>query len=428
MHSNTEALRVAIIGAGSSYTPEIIEGLAAEQAQLPVREIALHDIDAGRLDIMAAFCRRFLKRLGRDDIAITASTERQAALEGARFVVVQIRVGGNQQRILDEKIPLRYGIIGQETTGPGGMMKALRTIPVMLDIARDVERCCPDALIVNYSNPAGLLTEAVSKRSPVKIAGLCAGGLFPAWYTSRALGVPASSVHYSYFGLNHLSFAYNLTVGGRALTDDEFDRVAEVAGRGAVDAALIKRLRLIPSPYLQYFFHASRSVEKARSKLQTRGEEVLELIDEAFRQYADETLDDKPEALRKRGGGGYSEVALGIMAATWHDRDRIVIVNTPNRGAVDGLPDDAVIETPCVVNAAGIFPLREPDIPRAIWGLVAAVKNYEQLAVEAALTGSRDTALLALLAHPLAGDTDVAEPLLDELLQANKAYLPQFQW
>ncbi len=417
--------KIAVVGAGSSYTPEIVEGLATRRDRLPVDEIALTDIDERRLEIMAGFCRRFLKRLG-SDIQITATTDRRSAIDGARFVVTQIRVGGNAQRILDEKIPLKYDVIGQETTGPGGMMKAFRTIPAMLDIARDVEACSPDATMINYSNPAGLLTEAVQRVSPVKIAGLCAGGLFPAWYARKALDVPADQVRYGYFGLNHLNFAYNITIHGRPLTDEEFERVAEVAGRGGVDAQLVKTLRLIPSPYLQYFFHAARAVRHAQSKPLSRGEEVLALVDEAFRAYADETQDTKPEALTKRGGGGYSAVAIGILDALYNDANEVIVVNVANQGVVKGLPDDAVVEIPCLVNAAGIVPLNMPDIPRAVWGLVAAVKNYEQLAVDAALTGSRDTALLALIAHPLVGDYDVAAPMLDEMLAANRAFLPQF--
>jgi 6-phospho-beta-glucosidase len=420
-----EKMKFAIIGAGSSYTPELIEGLVKEKANLPVDEIAFNDIDEQRLEIMTGFCRRYLKHLGHD-IRITPTTDRREAIEGARFIDVQIRVGGNAQRVLDEKIPLKYGIVGQETTGPGGMLKAFRTIPIMLEIARDVERYSPDAWIINYTNPTGLVTEAVTKYTRADIAGLCSGGLFPQWRVSEALGVAKDRIGYSYVGLNHLNFAFNITVDGRPVTDEEFDRIAEVAAWGAIDPALIKHLRLIPSPYLQYYFHTSKKVKELKGKKYTRGEEVQRLEKEVFAAYADEARGTKPEALAKRGGGGYSEVAINVMKAIHTNQEKLIIVNVPNRGAIKGLPDDAVVEIPCIVNASGIHALHVPELPRTVWGIIAAVKNYEQLAVEAAVTGSRETALMALLAHPLVKDYDIAMPLLDELLEANRAYLPQF--
>jgi 6-phospho-beta-glucosidase len=420
-----EKMKFAIIGAGSSYTPELIEGLVQAKDSLPVDEIAFMDIDEERLQVITGFCRRFLKYLGHD-IEITPTTDRREAIESARFIDVQIRVGGNAQRVLDEKIPLKWGIVGQETTGPGGMLKAFRTIPVMLDIARDIERYSPHAWIVNYTNPTGLVTEAVTKYTQANIAGLCSGGLFPQWRVSEALNVPQESIRYDYVGLNHLNFAFNITVDGRPLSDQEFDRVAERAAWGAVDPALIKTLRLIPSPYLQYYFHTSKKVKELREKGYTRGEEVQRLEKEAFAGYADPARYTKPEALAKRGGGGYSEIALAVMKAIHTNQEKIIIVNVPNRGAVPGLPNDAVVEIPCVVDAAGIHAMKVPEVPTAMWGIISAVKNYEQLAVEAAVSGSRDLALMALMAHPLVQDYEVAKPLLDELLEANRSYLPQF--
>jgi 6-phospho-beta-glucosidase len=416
---------VGIIGAGSSYTPELIERLVQMRSALPVTELILMDIDPARLDIMAGFCRRFLRHLGHE-IPIRTTTDRREAIAPSRFLIVQIRVGGNAQRIQDEKIPLKYGIIGQETTGPGGMFKGLRTIPAILDIARDVERLNPAAWIINYANPTGLNAEAALKHTRANFVGLCSGGLFPRWFVSDALGVPQESVFYSYFGLNHFNFAYDLTVNGRPLTDAEFDRVADKATWGQVAPDLIRVLRLIPSPYLQYFYHRARGVKQAQAKAHTRGEEVQEIEKELFAQYADPAQVSKPAALAKRGGGGYSEIALGVMDAIYNNRERVMVVGTTNRGAVDRLPDDAVLEIPCVVNAAGIFPVRQPKVPDSVWGLVAAVKNYEQLAVDAAVTGSRRKALEALLAHPLVMDYDTAVPLLDEMLAANRSFLPQF--
>jgi 6-phospho-beta-glucosidase len=416
-------LKVCIIGAGSSYTPELIEGIASMRETLPVREIALTDIDENRLQIMHGFCQRYAAHLGLD-VKITATTDRPRAIAGADFIDVQIRVGGNAARVNDEKIPLSYGLIGQETTGAGGMMKAFRTIPVMLGIAREIEQYSPNAWIVNYTNPTGLVAEAVTKYSKAKILGLCSGGLFPQNWTAKGLGVPKSSVRYDYVGLNHMNFAFNVTVDGRPITDEEFDRVADATF--GTDKDLIKTLRLLPSPYLQYFWQTGSRVAAAKAAPRTRGEDVQLLEHEVYAAYADPNCCTKPEALKKRGGGGYSEVAMAIMEAIHTGKETWAVVNVPNNGTIRMLPDDAVIETACVVNKSGAHPLGMKDVPAPVWGLIAAVKNYEQLAVEAAVTGSKNTALLALLAHPLVRDYEIARPMLDDLLAANKAYLPQF--
>jgi len=418
-------LKIAVIGAGSSYTPEIIEELTRRREKLPVTHITLMDIDPHRLEIMEGFCRRFAAHLG-SDLQIEATLDRQEALSGARFVLTQIRVGGNAQRILDEKIPLKYGVIGQETTGPGGMFKALRTIPPMVEIAQDVEKYCPQAWIINYANPTGMIAEAVHRRSKVTIAGLCAGGYFPRDHAVQALGVSPESVQYNYFGLNHLNFGYNLQVDGISLTDEQFDQVLAAATWGSVAAELLHNLRLVPSPYLRYYFHREQAVADAAAKPLTRGEQVQQIEQEVFQAYADPTQTTKPEALKQRGGGGYSEIALNVMEAAYTNQPQWIVINAPNGGAVAGLPEEAVLEVPCMVNASGIFPLRQANIPKSVWGLVAAVKNYEQLTVEAALSGNRDTALLALLAHPLVGDYHKAEAILAEMLEANRQFLPQF--
>jgi 6-phospho-beta-glucosidase len=419
------ALKIAVIGAGSSYTPEIIEKIHQRREHFPVSQVTFMDIDRGRLEIMLGFCRRFAAHLG-SDIPIEATTDRRKALEGANFVLTQIRVGGNAQRILDEKIPLKYGVIGQETTGPGGMFKALRTIPPMLEVARDVEELCPQAWIINYANPTGMIAEAVTQYTDVTIAGLCAGGNFPRDHAVEALGVPPEEVSYDYFGLNHLNFGYNLRVHGVPLTDEEYDKVLEVATWGSVQQELIRLLRLVPSPYLPYYFHRERSVREAQSKPLTRGEQVQQIEREVFAAYANPDQVTKPEALNKRGGGGYSEMALSVMEAAYNNIDKVIVINTPNNGAVECLPDEAVIEVPCLVNASGITSLRQPEVPKTVWGLIAAVKNYEQLTVEAAVTASRETALLALLAHPLVGDFEKAKALLEDMLEANRVYLPGF--
>lgn len=416
-----DGIKLAVIGAGSAYTPEIIEGLQKRAQTIPVREIALYDINAERLSIMAAFCKRYAEHMGyRADI--TATTDRAQALEDADFINVQIRVGGNQARVQDEKIPMKYGIVGQETTGPGGFMKACRTIPVMLDIARDVERICPNAWIVNYTNPTGLVSQAINTYTNAKIAGLCAGGFFPRDNLSKYMGFPWDQITYDYFGLNHMNFAYNVMIGDRPLTREEFETFAERQER--YDPEELKILGMFLTPYLRWYYNTRELL--SRDATRTRGEIVLEIEKELFAELKDPNCVSKPAALAKRGGGGYSEIALGVIEAMVNDRDRWMVINVPNNGTISFLPDDAVIETGCLVNSSGIHPLKLSSIPDSVWGLVCAVKNYEQLAVKAAVTGDRRTAYLALMAHPLVRDYGVVKPMLDEMLNANQAYLPQF--
>lgn len=420
---NKEGLKIVIVGAGSSYTPELIEGLSNFRETLPVKEIVLEDINEERLNIMEGFVKRYTKRLDYD-VEIWSTNDRKTAFEGADFVSVQIRVGGNEARINDEKIPLKYGLIGQETTGVGGMFNGLRTIPVMLEIARDVEKYCPDAWVVNYSNPTGLVTEAINKVTNVKIAGLCAGGMRPRWWAQDALGVDENKIFYDYLGLNHMSFAYNFTVDGRKITDEEFSKIA--LGNTVVSQEWINNLKLIPSGYTQYYFHTKERVKQLKAQEKTRGESILELEKQIFREYADTNNKDKPITLAKRGGGGYSAVAIGIMDAIYNDTGKWMVVNVANNGTIPYLSKDAVIETACFVSKNGIQPIVIKDFPSSVQGLITSVKTYESLAVEAALTGDRDIALQAMVAHPLVRDYEIAKPLLDEMLEANKEFLPQF--
>jgi 6-phospho-beta-glucosidase len=420
---NMAHFKFTVIGAGSTYTPELVEGLALWKDKLPVDEITLCDVDENRLSIMEGFTKRYASNLGLK-VKITSTTNRLKAIENATFVNTQIRVGGNEARVLDEKIPMSYGLIGQETTGAGGFAKALRTIPVMLDIAKDVEKVAPEAWIVNYTNPTGLVAEAVNRYTNAKIAGFCSGGIFPKMWANRGLGLAYKQVRYDYIGLNHMNFISNIKIDGRLATEEEFLSIA--AQNKDIDLELVKLLGCIPSPYLQYYYHTSQRLTKLQNSKLTRGESVQELEKEIYEAYANPLINTKPEALEKRGGGGYSEVAMGFLNAIYNDEDTWMIVNVPNQGAISFLPNEAVIETGCLVNKAGIQPLKVSTVPNMVYGLIAAVKNYETLAVEAAVEGSRAKAKQALLAHPLVREYDLIEPLLNDLLEQNKRYLPQF--
>ena len=418
-----QKLKIVIVGAGSSYTPELIEGLSLYRNSLPVKEIVLLDINEERLNIMEGFVNRYIRHLNYD-VEVRSTTSRKDAFTGADFISTQIRVGGNKARINDEKIPLKYGLIGQETTGAGGMFNAFRTIPVMIDIAKDVEKYCPDAWIINYSNPTGLVTEALNKVCHVKVAGLCAGGMRPRWWAAEALNVPEEKIFYDYLGLNHMNFSYNMTIDGQPITDEQFAQIIRKCPTVSQD--WMATLHLIPSQYTQYYFHTKERVQQLKEQDKTRGEAILELEKQIFREYADETNSQKPKTLAKRGGGGYSKVAIGIMDAIYNDTGKWMVVNVANQGTVKFLDDEAVIETACYVSKGGLKPLTIPNYPKEVVGLISAVKTYESLAVEAAITGDRETALKALVAHPLVGDYDIAKPLLEEMLEAHKAYLPQF--
>lgn len=416
-------MKFTIVGAGSSYTPELLEEMAARRDSLPVKEVVLYDIDEKRLGIMEGFCNRFAKKLDLD-VKIRSTTCLDDALEGADFVDTQIRVGGNKQRVIDEKIPLKYGLVGQETTGAGGMMKAFRTIPVMMNVARRMEKLSPNGWIINYTNPTGLVTEAVTRYTKANIAGFCSGGIFPKMWAKSSMDIDYNRVQYDYVGLNHMNFITNVTIDGRPVTNEEFLKIA--GEDDDLDIELIKLLGAIPSPYLQYYYHTQKKIRKILEAPMTRGEQVQMLEKEVYDAYADPNQCDKPAALAKRGGGGYSEVAMNFVNAVYNNVDTEMVVNVPNNGAISFLPDSAVVEIPCLVNKRGMSPLHVAKVPEMCWGLIAEVKNYEQLAVEAAVEGSIIKMKWALLAHPLVREYDLVEKLVPELLEANKEYLPQF--
>ena len=412
-----------IVGAGISYTPELLDEMIVRRESLPIDELVLYDIDSHRLEVMEGFCKRYSAK--RDfPIKIRSTTDIDDALYGAAFVDTQIRVGGNKQRVKDEKIPLKYGLIGQETTGAGGMMKAFRTIPVMLDVARHMEKSSPDGWLINYTNPAGLVTEAVKRYTNANIAGFCSGGIFPKMWAKRSMGIDYNRVQYDYVGLNHLNFISHITIDGRPVTEKEFETLAET--NDDVGADIQKLLGCLTSPYLQYYYKTGQRVEELKAKSQTRGEYVQDLEKIVFAGYADENNADIPKELYKRGGGGYSEVAMNFVNAVYNNVDTEMVVNVQNKGAVPFLPDDGVVEINCLVNKRGMAPIHKSYIPAPCWGLISEVKNYEMLAVEAAVEGNVTKMKQALLAHPLVREYSVVEKLVPDLLKGSKEFLPQF--
>ncbi len=416
-------MKFTILGAGSSYTPELLDEMIVRRESLPIDELVLYDIDEKRLEIMTGFCRRYSQKRG-FQVSIRGTMDLDDALYGAAFVDTQIRVGGNRQRVKDEKIPLKFGLIGQETTGAGGMMKAFRTIPVMLEVARQMEKSSPDGWIINYTNPAGLVTEALTRYTKANVAGFCSGGIFPKMWAKESMGISYERVQYDYIGLNHLNFISHITIDGRPVTEEEFELLART--NHDVGVEIQKLLGCLTSPYLQYYYKTQQRVEELKVKPQTRGEYVQDLEKIVFAGYADPENADIPQELYKRGGGGYSEVAMNFVNAVYNNLDTEMVVNVPNQGAVPFLPPEGVVEINCLVNRRGMSPLHKSYIPAPCWGLISEVKNYEMLAVEAAVEGSVTKMKQALLAHPLVREYSVVEKLVPELLEGSREYLPQF--
>lgn len=432
-------LKVVTLGGGSGYTPELIDGFIRRHKELPVSEYWLVDIDAGKekLEIVGALAQRMVKKAG---IAMTVhlTTRLDEALAGADFVTTQIRVGQLAARIQDEKIPLRYGVLGQETTGPGGFMKAQRTIPVLLDLCREMEKYCPDAWLINFTNPAGIVTEALAKHSPIRSLGICSGANSMMRDIAGAYGVEREDVYARVMGLNHLIFADQITVKGKDLTDDFIEKLAQGVGANQLknipDVGLppdfIRALKLYPLSYLKYFYLDREMVEHELEDLErgvgTRGEQSLAIEKSLFELYRDPNLCEKPAALSARGGALYSDTACSIISSIYNNKREIHVVNTPNQGSTPDLPDEAVIETNAMIDCNGAHPLAYGRLPVAVKGLIQSVKAFEELTVEAAITGNKHTALLALAAHPLVPSVEVAEKILRDYLAANRDFLPQY--
>jgi 6-phospho-beta-glucosidase len=419
-------VKIAVVGGGSTYTPELVEGFGRRAGALPLDELVLYDVDPRRLRIVGGLAGRILARHGFAG-RLTTTTERAAALDGAAAVLVQLRVGGQRARLVDETLPGRFGLVGQETTGPGGFAKALRTVPVVLEIAEEVRRRArPGAWIVDFTNPVGIVTRALLDAGHRAI-GLCNAAIgfqrrAAAWY-----GVEPERVRVGHAGLNHLSWVRSVEVDGVDRLPEALTGAAlrEIAEQTRFPADLLATLGAVPSSYLHYFYRTDAEVADQRAGAH-RAEEVLRIERELLDLYTDPALDRKPDLLEQRGGAYYSEAAAALVTSLLTGDDRYHYVDIRNDGTISGLPDEAVVEVPARVDTAGAHPVPVPPLAPELLGLVQAVAAYESLAVEAALTGDRTVARRALLAHPLVRQWDLVVPLLDALLEANREYLPAF--
>jgi 6-phospho-beta-glucosidase len=423
-----QGLKAVILGGGSSYTPEIIEGLLSRPQEISVREVWLVDIPAGeeKLGVVGALAERMVERAG-SPFQVRLTLDRREALAGADFVVTQIRVGGIRARIKDERVPLRHGVIGQETTGPGGFAKALRTIPVILDICRDIEELAPGAWLINFTNPSGIVTEAVTRHAGTKVIGLCNNAINMERSIQQAYGARPEEVFIEFVGCNHLLWATRVVVRGDDVTADLMRRLAE---RGEWPGELLESLRAIPCGYHRYYYMGDEALEAlqradAEGK-PTRGEAILQIEKELFDLYRDPHLAEKPAALSQRGGALYSEAAVRLISSIVNDRRDIQCVDTTNRGALADLAPDCVVEVNCVIDGEGAHPLTIGRLRPELRGLLQQVKAYEELTIEAAVSGDRKVALQALLANPLVPSLRTAKALLDDLLEAHAEHLPRF--
>jgi 6-phospho-beta-glucosidase len=418
-------VKVAVVGAGSTYTPELVEGFVRRSDRFPVDELALLDVDAERLGIVGGLAARMLDRAGFGG-RLSPTTDRDEAIDGASYVVVQLRVGGQAARLLDETIPLRFGCVGQETTGAGGFAKALRTVPVVLELAELVaRRAAPGAWFVDFTNPTGLVTQALLDEGHRAI-GLCNVAINLQRSCAARLGVEPERVELEHVGLNHLSWARAVRVDGVDRLPELLEsHLAEIADEVELPAALVRALGAIPSYYLRYYYLTSEVLEHQRNS-RTRAQEVMDIEAGLLELYRDPALAHKPELLERRGGAYYSEAAAQLVASLAAGTGDVQVVNVRNDGAIPNLAEDDVVEVAARIDADGARPLPVAPLAPELLGLVQRAKAYERLAIAAAATGDRSIALKALLTNPLVPDYPAASGLLDAILEADADHLPRF--
>ena len=427
--------KVAVIGGGSSYTPELVNGFLARVDSFPLTELWLMDVSSERLDVVGGFARRMVQAKGAP-FAVHMTTDQREGVRGASYVITQLRVGGMKARREDEYLGRRHGLIGQETTGVGGMAKALRTIPVILSIARDMRELAPGALLVNFTNPSGLVTEALNRYAPdVPAAGVCNApitikmGILEALERRRGLQIAPQRAELQTLGLNHLTWHRGFVVDGEDIWPQILEGYLEELRADpdpAWDPRTVEVLGMVPNYYLQYYYHTDRKLAAQENWPPSRAEEVMGIEADLLAQYAEPDRTEPPEDLMKRGGAYYSTLATQLLDAHYNDLGETHVINVRHGGMVPGWPEDWVLEMPCRVDRAGIHPLPAEPLPPVCFGLLAHVKAYELLTVEAAVHGDRDAAYQALLAHPLGPSADRVQAVLDDMLETNRSYLPQF--
>jgi 6-phospho-beta-glucosidase len=429
-------MKVTVMGGGSSYTPELVKGFLDRVESFPLTELWLVDIAPERLEVVGGFAQRMVEARG-TPFRVMLTTDRRQGLAGAAYVTTQLRVGGMEARRQDEYLGRRHGLIGQETTGVGGMAKALRTIPVLLDIAHELAEVAPGALLVNFTNPAGLVTEALSRYAPeVAAVGVCNVAITAKMRILQLLerqtrtSVAPERAQLLTLGLNHLSWHRGFTIDG----GDVWPQVLSATLSELTtdphpqwDPRLIESLQMLPNYYLEYFYYTNRMLAQQEQWPPSRAEQVMAVEQELLAQYADPNRSEPPADLMKRGGAWYSTLATQLLNSHYNDLAETHIVNVAHGGAVPGWPADWVLEMPARVSRAGITALPAEPLPLVCFGLLAQVKAYELLTVQAAVHGDRNAAYQALLAHPLGPQADRAAAVLDDMMETNRRYVTQFR-
>ncbi|GEL08334.1 6-phospho-beta-glucosidase [Salisediminibacterium halotolerans] len=435
----SEGLKVVTIGGGSSYTPELIEGFINRYDELPVKELWLVDIEEGKekLDIVGNLAKRMVEKAG-FPIDVHLTLDRQTALKDADFVTTQFRVGLLDARAKDERIPLSHGVIGQETNGPGGLFKGLRTVPVILDIVKDMEALCPNAWLINFTNPAGMVTEAVLRYTDLrKVVGLCNVPIGMEMGIARLLDVDHSRVRIDFAGLNHMVYGLDIFLDGVSVKEEVIEKlsspenssfVKNVEGSGW-EPEFLRALNALTCPYHNYYYKTDVMLEKELDNYRdgkVRAQVVQKLENELFELYKDPDLSEKPQQLSERGGAYYSDAAIRLISSIYNDKKDIQPVNTINNGAIPSIPAESAVEMSCVITKEGPKPVAMGDLPVAARGLVQQIKSFERIGAEAAVTGNYDTALLAMTINPLVPSDKTGKVILDEMLEAHKEHLPNF--
>ncbi|MFC0233657.1 6-phospho-beta-glucosidase [Vagococcus entomophilus] len=434
-----KGVKIVTIGGGSSYTPELMEGFIKRYEELPIREIWLVDIEDGKekLEIVGKMAQRMWDA-SPYDVKIHLTLDRQKALKDADFVTTQFRVGLLEARIKDERIPAYYGMLGQETNGAGGMFKAFRTIPVILDIVEDMKRLCPDAWLVNFTNPSGMVTEAVIRYGKWdKVVGLCNVPVMAMMVEPELLGVKTEDLIYKFAGLNHFHWHKVADKHGKDVTLEIINKMYE--GDAGLPTNIhdipfykeqLKQMNMIPCGYHRYYYREEEMLAYALEEYKTigtRAQQVKQTETELFDLYRDPHLDHKPEQLAKRGGAHYSDAACETIASIHANKNTHIVVSTKNNGAVPDLPSDCVVEVSAYLGAQGARAIAFGKLPAAERGWLQVMKNMELVTIEAAVTGNYGTALQAFTINPMVRSGDTARKILDELLLAHKKYLPQFK-
>lgn len=436
-----EGIKIVTIGGGSSYTPELVEGFIKRYEKLPVRELWLVDIEEGRekLETVGALAQRMVKKAGLP-MKVILSYDRREALKDADYVTTQMRVGLLEARIKDERIPLSHGMIGQETNGAAGMFKAFRTIPVILDIVKDMEELCPEAWMINFTNPAGMITEAVLRYTDFKkVIGLCNVPVNMVNGFARLLNVEPERVTMELSGLNHHIFATDVFVDGQSRLEEILEIYQNISAEDAISMKnfstlpfspeFIRGLHCIPCPYHNYYFFTREQLEeelKEYKEGRVRGEVVKKVEEELFELYRDENLAVKPKQLEMRGGARYSDAACNLICSLHNNTGDIQYVDVRNNGTITNLPADSAVEAACIITSGGPKPIAVGELKPQINGTIQTIKTFERLVCEAAVTGNRDLAVTALNMNPLCASDHDANVVIQELLEAHKKYLPQF--